>query len=72
MINSEFESFEDGDFPSVELAVRSGVLAAAEVASEEVAAGELQSTIEIRVEENDGVIARRILSFSISDLAIDE
>lgn len=70
MINSEFQSFEEGDYPSVDLALRAGVLAAVRVASEEVAAGEVNSAIEIRVEEGDRILARRIISFIISDLAI--
>jgi len=72
MINSDFQSFEETDYPSVERALRAGVLAAANVASEKVAAGEANSAIEIRVEEGDKILARRIITFSISDLAIGE
>lgn len=72
MINSDFQSFEEADYPSVERALRAGVLAATNVASEKVAAGQANSAIEIRVEEGDRTIARRIVTFSISDLAIGE
>lgn len=72
MINSDFQSFEDDDYPSLEGALRAGVIAAANVASEKVAAGEANSAIEIRIEEGDRIIARRIVSFSIADLAIGE
>ena len=72
MINSDFQSFEDDDYPSLERALRAGVLAAASVASEKVAAGDSNSAIEIRIEEGDRIIARRIVAFSISDLAIGE
>lgn len=72
LINSEFQSFQDDDFPSVEHALRTGVLAGANIASEQVSSGKANAAIEIRVEEKDRVVARRIVSFSISDLAIGE
>lgn len=72
MINSEFESFGEDDYPSVDRALRAGVLAAANVAGEKISAGEANSAIEIRVEEEGRIIARRVVTFSISDLAIGE
>ena len=72
MINSEFQSSQEDDFPSVEHALRTGVLAAANIASEQVAMGEANAAIEIRVEKDDQVLAPRIVTFSISDLAIGE
>ena len=72
MINSEFSSAEDGNYASVEAALQSGLRAAVGVVCDQVARGDTNSAIEIRVEEKDQVVARRVIAFSVSDLATEE
>jgi len=69
MINSEFESSDEGEYPSPEAAMAAGIGAAVKVAGEAIGRGELTSAVEIRVEQGDGIIQRRILAFSVSELA---
>lgn len=72
MINSEFESSDEGEYTSVNAAMAAGIGAAVKVASEAIARGELTSAVEIRVEQGDEIAQRRVLSFSVSELAIGE
>jgi hypothetical protein len=72
MINSDFSSSEEGDYASVEAAVEAGVRGAAEVASDQIAKGTPAAAIEIRVEQGDEVLARRVIAFSVSDLRTSE
>jgi hypothetical protein len=72
MINSDFESCDEGAFASLEAALDAGVRSAAEVVKDLIAKGEANSAIEIRVEEGDQVIARRVLAYSISALAVSD
>lgn len=72
MINSEFQSFEDGEYESVEAALNANVSAAAAVATEAVIGGEANTAIEIHVELNGKVVGRRVLSMSVSNLISDE
>ena len=72
LINSEFESCDEGEYPSADAAMAAGIGAAVEVAGEAIGRGELTSAVEIRVEQGDGTIQRRVLAFSVSHLAIGE
>ena len=72
MINSDFESSENGDYPSLEAAFKAGIAAASRVATEAIAAGHDNSSVEIRVEQADHIVGRRILTFSVSELLTGE
>jgi|tagenome__1003787_1003787.scaffolds.fasta_scaffold15890192_1 hypothetical protein len=72
MINSDFESSEEGAYASLQAAIEAALRSASEVARDLIAKGEANSAIEIRIEENDQVIARRVLAYSISPLAVGE
>ena len=69
LINSEFESCEEGDYASVEAALSSAIAAATEIAREAVLRGEIRSAGEIRVEVGDHVSGRRLVSLGVADLA---
>ena len=71
MINSEFESFDDCDYESVDAALGAQIRAAAAVAAEAVIKGEANAAIEIQVEEGGRVVGRRVLSISVADLMSD-
>jgi hypothetical protein len=72
MINSDFESSEEATFASVDAALEAGVRSASDVARDLIAKGETNSAIEIRLERDGQVIARRILAYSIASLAVVE
>lgn len=68
MINSHFESCETGEYTSLEAAFKAGISGASRVATEAIAEGHDNSAVEIRIEQDDHIVARRILTFSVSDL----
>jgi len=68
MINSDFESCEESEYPSLEAAFKAGIAAASRVATEAIAEGHDSSSVEIRVEQGDDIVGRRVLTFSVSDL----
>lgn len=72
MINSDFASSEEGAFASLDAALEAGVRSASEVVRDQIAKGETNSAIEIRIEEGEQVLARRVLAYSISPLAVGE
>lgn len=72
MINSDFESSEEGAYASLEAAIEAAVRSASEVVRDLIAKGEKNSAIEIRVEHEGKVIARRVLAYSLSALAVAE
>ena len=72
MINSDFDSCEEGEYPSVEAAFKAGIAAASRVATEAIAAGHESSSVEIRIEQADHIVGRRILTFSVSELLTGE
>lgn len=68
IVNSMFESSEDGEFPSLDAALRVALNAGVKIAGETIAAGHETSAIEIRIEDDEEIVARRVLSFSVADL----
>ena len=72
MINSDFDSCEEGEYSSVEAAFKAGIAAASRVATEAIAAGLESSSVEIRIEQADHIVGRRILTFSVSELLTGE
>lgn len=68
MINSEFESCEDGEYISAAAAMRAGVNSATRVASEAVAAGAETAAVEIRIEdEHGGAVAGKVVTLTVSE-----
>lgn len=72
MINSEFESREDSEFPSLEAAVRAAIVSATRVASEAIAEGSETSAVEIRIEKDEHVVAHHVVNLSVSQMLNDE
>jgi hypothetical protein len=68
MINSDFQSYDEAEYASVEAALDAQVKAAAAVATEAVTKGESNVAIEIQVEQDGKILGRRVLSMSVSDL----
>jgi hypothetical protein len=69
MINSEFESLEEGDYPSLEAARRMAIATAARVACESIAAGETAASVEIEIHDGDAFAARNVVTLSVADLS---
>ena len=70
MINSDFDSSEQNDYPSLEDASRNAIRSAVRVAAD-VIAGEAVTTVEVRVSERDKLLARHVVTLSVAHLAPD-
>ena len=68
MTNSEFESVDETDFPSLEAARRGAVATASKVAAEAIAAGAPNSAVEIQIDQDGRMVARNVVTLSVADL----
>jgi hypothetical protein len=69
LINSDFESADESDYPSLEAAVRAAIVGATEVVSEAIAAGEQSAAVEVQVDCNDVLVARKVVALTIADVS---
>jgi hypothetical protein len=69
MINSQFESFEEGDYPSLEAARQTAIVTAARVACESIAAGDVAASVEVEICDGDGLVARSVVTLAVADLS---
>jgi Domain of unknown function (DUF6894) len=68
MINSEFESFEEVDYPSLESARRAAVATATKIAAESIIAGAASVAVELQIDQNGKMLLREVVSISLADL----
>lgn len=68
LINSEFDSADESDFPSLEAARKSAVHTATKVVSEAVADGENASAVEVHICEEEHMVSRQVVTLSVVDL----
>jgi hypothetical protein len=68
MINSEFESCEEGEYSSIEAAKQSAIASGVRVATEAVARGEATAAVEIRIEEDGEIVLHHVVNLSVSKL----
>ena len=69
LINSEFESADEVDYPSIETARRSAIIGATQVLSNSVAKGQASVAVEIQIYADDELVARTVVSLNVADLA---
>jgi hypothetical protein len=69
MINSEFESVEEADYPSLDAARSTAIVTAAKVACESIAAGEPAVAVEVEIRDGDGFVERSVVTLSVADLS---
>jgi hypothetical protein len=72
MINSQFDSAEDVDFPSLDAARKSGVATATSILGESIAEGEQTSAVELQIFEGEQLMSRQVIMLSVSELIISE
>jgi len=68
LINSEFDSAEEADFPSLQAARKSAVHTASKVVAEAIAEGDPTSAVEVRICELDKMVSRQVVTLSVVDL----
>jgi len=69
LTNSEFESSDESDFPSLDSACRSAIMGATKVLSEAIVKGAVSVAVEIEVHEGDQLLARKVVSLNVADLS---
>jgi hypothetical protein len=67
MINSEFESFEESDYPSLD-AARQAAISTAKVAAESVWDGATSAAVELQIRDGHAIVARHLVTLTVSDL----
>jgi hypothetical protein len=69
MINSEFESFEEADYPSLDAARQMAISAATRIAAESLLDGVTTTAIEVEIHEQLAMVARHVVTLSVADLS---
>lgn len=72
MINSDFETSDEGHYPSLETARMASIAAAAKIASESIAEGEATSAVQIGIFEGETLVSRDVVNLSVSKLTVLE
>jgi hypothetical protein len=68
MINSEFESCDEGDFVSLTSARESAIVTATKVAVDSVANGEESAAVEVQIYDGEQLALGQVVTLSVSDL----
>jgi hypothetical protein len=69
MINSEFESFEEADYPSLDAARQMAISTATRIAAESLLDGVTTTAIEVEIHEQLAMVARHVVTLSVADLS---
>jgi hypothetical protein len=72
MINSEFESTDDVDYPSLESARKAAIASATSIVAESIGQGEPTSAVEVQIFENDQMVSRQVVTLSVSQFTTGE
>jgi hypothetical protein len=68
MINSEYQSDEEGEYPSLNAARRTAIDTAIRIAAESIAKGEPTAAVEINIEEDGRPVLHHVVNLSVSGL----
>lgn len=69
LINSEFESVEEADYPSLTAARSAALGTATKVVAESIGDDGPNVAVEVQVHEGDKLVARHVVTLSVSDLS---
>jgi len=70
LINSDFESVEEFDYPSLEDARKGAIIAATAIVSESAAQGEPTTAVELQLYCDGARVARHVVTLSVAQLII--
>ena len=68
MINAEFESCDESEFPSLEAASRNAINSGARVVADAIAGGDNVAAVELQLHEAEQLVAHHVVSLSVADL----
>lgn len=69
MINSEFESFEENEYPSLAAVREAAIGTATRIAAESVSDGAASAAVELQIREGEAMVARHVVTLSVSDVS---
>jgi hypothetical protein len=69
LTNSEFESSDEANYPSIQAATKAAIAGGSQVVSDSIAKGALASSVEMEIEEEGRVVARKVVTLSVADLS---
>ncbi|HEY7005762.1 MAG TPA: hypothetical protein VH392_04690 [Sphingomicrobium sp.] len=69
LINSEFESVGETDYPSLDAARKAAIATATKVVAESSAEEAPSVAVEVQIHEGETLVARHVVSLSVSDLS---
>ena len=72
LINSEFDSADNADFPSLDAARKSAVHTATRVLVDAIHDGEATSAVEVQICEQGRMLSRQVVTISVVDLTADK
>jgi len=72
LINSEFESVEECNYPSLDDARAFAIRAAAAIVADSIVQGEPATAVELQVHCDGSMVARHVVTLSVSHLVIGE
>jgi hypothetical protein len=72
MINSQFESADEVDYPSLEAARKAAIATATTIAGESIAEGEPASAVEIQIFDDGRLASRQVVTLSVAEFTVGE
>lgn len=72
MTNSDFESVDEAEYRSLDAALKSAITTATKIAGESIGDGVPSSAVEVQVSKDDVVLARKVITLSVSNLTAVE
>ena len=69
MINSDFESDGEADYPSLDATRKSAIKTATGIAAESVLDGVSSVAVELQIYDGDSILVRNVVSLAVSDLS---
>jgi hypothetical protein len=69
LTNSEFESFDESEYPSLDAARKMAIATATKIASESVLDVETSIAIQVEIHEQSALVARHVVTLSVADLS---
>jgi len=68
LINSEFESFDESDYPSLDAARQMAIKTATRIAADTIVEGITTTAVAVEIHEGEEMLTRQVVTISVSDL----
>jgi len=69
MINSDSESFDEAEYPSLDVARKTAIAAATRIVADSLVDGAASAAVAIEIHEDVAMVARHVVTLSVADLS---